>query len=96
MSEQDGRQATVIQRPTTNDSEAWKAYWEAKDQPWRTKPEIDPERQKYLDEWIPSSLFQPKSVSSEKPRNFSFSKRQGDQLLKTLFLDPDPSLLLGI
>jgi len=29
MSEQDGRQATTIQRPTTNDPEAWKAYWKA-------------------------------------------------------------------
>lgn len=50
MSEQDGRQASTIQRPTTNDPEAWKAYWKAQGQPWRTEPEIDGERQKYLAE----------------------------------------------
>src|SRR5438477_9951499 len=50
MSEQDGRQVIVIQRPITNDPEAWKAYWEKQGQPWRTEPEIDTERQKYLAE----------------------------------------------
>jgi len=50
MSEQDGRQATAIQRPTTNDPGAWKAYWEAQGQEWRTEPEISIERQKYLAE----------------------------------------------
>jgi uncharacterized protein YjbI with pentapeptide repeats len=38
------------QRPTTDDRDAWKAYWEAKDMPWRTEPEIDDKRQKYLAE----------------------------------------------
>src|SRR6266480_7180051 len=50
MSEQDGRQASTLQRPTTSDPEAWKAYWKAQGQPWRTEPEIDAERQKYLAE----------------------------------------------
>ncbi len=63
MSEQDGTRATpkrhrshqiskqsVIQRPTNDDKEAWKVYWEKQGQSWRTEPEIDEERQKYLDE----------------------------------------------
>ena len=32
----------------THDAETWKAYWKAQGQPWRTEPEIDVERQKYL------------------------------------------------
>src|SRR5205807_9419410 len=48
MSEQDGRQATTLQRPTTNNPEAWKAYWEKQGQPWRIEPEINEERQTYL------------------------------------------------
>ncbi len=40
-----------VQRPTSNDDqEAWKAYWKAQGMPWRTKPEIDGERQQYLTE----------------------------------------------
>lgn len=50
VSEQDGKQATVPRRPVTNDREAWKAYWEARNQPWRTEPEIDGQRQEYLAE----------------------------------------------
>lgn len=50
MSEQDGGQATALQRPTNDDTKAWKAYWEKQGQPWRTEPEIDEERQKYLAE----------------------------------------------
>src|SRR5437588_8302649 len=50
MNEQDGRQATTIQRPATNDPEAWKAYWKEQGQSWRTEPKIDAERQKYLAE----------------------------------------------
>jgi len=48
MSEQDGRQAPTTQRPANDDKEAWKAYWNAQGQPWRTQPEIDPERQEEL------------------------------------------------
>ena len=50
MSDQDNGQVATIQRPTTNDPEAWKVYWEAQGWPWRTEPEIDAERQKYLAE----------------------------------------------
>jgi hypothetical protein len=48
MSEQDGRQATALQCPTTPDPGAWKAYWKTQGQLWRTEPEIDEERQTYL------------------------------------------------
>ncbi len=50
MSEQDGTQKTALQSPTNDDKEAWKAYWQAQNQPWRTEPEISAERQKYLEE----------------------------------------------
>src|SRR5256885_17165168 len=30
--------------------DAWRDYWLAQGQPWRTEPEIDFERQKYLNE----------------------------------------------
>ncbi len=50
MNEQDRTQKTILQRPANDDKEAWKAYWKVQDQTWRTEPEIDPERQKYLAE----------------------------------------------
>jgi uncharacterized protein YjbI with pentapeptide repeats len=50
MSEQDATQASPLQRPPNDDTEAWKAYWKTQGQPWRTKPEIDAERQKHLAE----------------------------------------------
>src|SRR5947209_7411482 len=50
MSEQDNGQVTILKYPTTDKREDWKAYWEAQGQPWRTEPEINNERQKYLDE----------------------------------------------
>src|SRR6266699_1813056 len=50
MSDQDNGQVSTLQRPTTDDPEAWKAYWKAKGWPWRTELEIDAERQKYLAE----------------------------------------------
>jgi Pentapeptide repeats (8 copies) len=37
-------------RPSTNDSNSWRDYWHQLGQPWRTEPEIEAERQKYLDE----------------------------------------------
>src|SRR5690349_18697889 len=48
MSDQDGTQAKAVQRPTNNDDWRWMLYWEQQEQPWRTDPEIDDERQKYL------------------------------------------------
>ena len=50
MIEQDGTKATALQRPVNDDKEAWKKYWQAQGQPWRTESEIDVERQKYLAE----------------------------------------------
>ncbi len=50
MNERDPTQASTLQRPTTDDTEAWKVYWKAQGQPWRTEPEIDNERQKILAE----------------------------------------------
>jgi uncharacterized protein YjbI with pentapeptide repeats len=50
VSEEDGRQASIAQRPANEDKEAWKAYWQAQNQPWRTELEIDRERQQYLAE----------------------------------------------
>ncbi len=52
MSGQDNGQVSTLQHPTTNDPEAWKTYWEAKGWPWRTEPEIDAERQKFLTECL--------------------------------------------
>jgi len=37
-----------IQKPLTNDREAWRAYWLAQQQAWRTEPEIDHTRQEAL------------------------------------------------
>jgi hypothetical protein len=50
MSGQDGRQIAAVHRPSTEDAEAWIAYWEAQGQAWRTEPEISTERQKFLKE----------------------------------------------
>ena len=38
----------------TDDDRAWRAYWQAQAQPWRTEPEIDIERQRYLVEHLAS------------------------------------------
>jgi uncharacterized protein YjbI with pentapeptide repeats len=37
-------------RPTTDDREAWSAYWQAQGMSWRTEPEISGARQAYLAE----------------------------------------------
>jgi uncharacterized protein YjbI with pentapeptide repeats len=37
-------------RPTTDDRDAWHAYWIAQGEPWRTEPEIASERQRELAE----------------------------------------------
>jgi len=50
MTDHDNGQVSTLQRPTTDDPKAWKAYWKAQGWPWRTEPEIDTERQKYLAE----------------------------------------------
>src|SRR5258708_9682259 len=43
-------QASPLQRPTIDDPDAWKTYWKGQGWPWRTEPEIDAQRQKYLAE----------------------------------------------
>jgi uncharacterized protein YjbI with pentapeptide repeats len=48
--QQNGKQTLAVQRPLNDDTEKWKAYWNTQGQPWRTEPEIDVARQKYLDE----------------------------------------------
>ena len=48
--QKNGKQTPAAQRPANEDTEAWKAYWKTQDQPWRTEPEIDMERQAFLDE----------------------------------------------
>ena len=50
MSEQDNGQVATLQRPTTTNRYDWNVYWEQQGQSWRTEPEIDIERQKYLAE----------------------------------------------
>jgi uncharacterized protein YjbI with pentapeptide repeats len=50
MSKQDDTQKTTLQRPATNDEEAWKGYWKLHGQPWRTEPAIETGRQNYLAE----------------------------------------------
>src|SRR6266851_6873049 len=47
---QNGAQPPPLPLPANDDKEGWKVYWKAQGQPWRTKPEIDAERQTYLAE----------------------------------------------
>lgn len=47
---ENGKQDCATQRPAFDDTKGWKTYWEQQGQPWRTEPEIDPERQQYLSE----------------------------------------------
>lgn len=49
MSDQDAMQATTLQM-LIPDNYIGMFYWEQQGQPWRTEPEIDAERQKYLEE----------------------------------------------
>jgi uncharacterized protein YjbI with pentapeptide repeats len=48
MSQQEETPALLT--PPPDDREAWQAYWRKRGQPWRTEPEIDTERQRYLAE----------------------------------------------
>ena len=50
MSEQDATQASTLQRPPHDDTEAWKVYWQTQGQSWRTEPEIPPQRWEELDQ----------------------------------------------
>src|SRR5258708_40084289 len=49
MSVQDSSSLPQV-RPTGDDRAAWRNFWEQSGQSWRTEPEIDEERQKYLAE----------------------------------------------
>jgi hypothetical protein len=48
--QRNGKQASTALHPNNDDKDAWIAYWNEQGQPWRTEPEIDEERQKYLAE----------------------------------------------
>jgi len=52
MSEQQSQQtATAVQqRPAPEGYSSWPDYWEARGMPWRTEPEVEQERQRYLAE----------------------------------------------
>ena len=49
--EQENQPTIFPHRPTTNDCQVWRAFWQTQNQPWRTEIEIDAERQAYLAEW---------------------------------------------
>jgi hypothetical protein len=48
MEQQDNHSDHSLQRPSTNDPGAWRVYWRAQNQAWRTEPEINQERQEEL------------------------------------------------
>lgn len=50
MNKQDDEQSSILRRPSKDDREAWKAFWKQREQPWRTEPEIEEERQAFLAE----------------------------------------------
>jgi hypothetical protein len=50
VSEQASQLPTQPQYSSADDREVWHHYWQVQGQPWRTEPEIDEERQKYLTE----------------------------------------------
>ena len=48
MSKEEGTHVLLPPRPIENDPKAWKVYWGAQVQPWRTELEIDHQRQTEL------------------------------------------------
>jgi len=51
MSDQQSQPTPIAQdRPAPDGSTSWPDYWKSQGMPWRTEPEIDEERQRYLDE----------------------------------------------
>ena len=50
FSKQNDTQTATPQRPANNNVDAWETYWKAHGHPWRTEPEINEDRQKYLAE----------------------------------------------
>ena len=81
MSEQDVTQASTLHRPTNDDQETWKEYWKQQGQLWRTEPEIDAERQKYLAE---RRSIEPDVVTGIYPfRGIRLSRADVEWLLAT-------------
>jgi uncharacterized protein YjbI with pentapeptide repeats len=50
LNEQDDSLSINMDRPRNDDTEAWRIYLKSQEHHWRTEPEIDVERQKYLTE----------------------------------------------
>ena len=50
MSKQDDTELAPLPHLATDDHKMWQTHWEARGQIWRTEPEIDTTRQKYLTE----------------------------------------------
>ena len=48
MNGHDETEAFAGTRPGTTDRVAWQGYWKGQGQPWRSEPEIDPDRQAFL------------------------------------------------
>ncbi|HCF85950.1 MAG TPA: hypothetical protein DEV72_12185, partial [Ktedonobacter sp.] len=41
-------QVSTLQRPISDDPEAWRTYWNTQGWPWRTEPEISEKQKDYL------------------------------------------------
>ncbi len=50
-----------VRYPSNDDPAVWRSYWRQMEQPWRTEPEISPERQRYLMNLYKRSLSSPQS-----------------------------------
>jgi uncharacterized protein YjbI with pentapeptide repeats len=75
------KQVSTPQRPDTNDPDAWKAYWKEQGWMWRTKPEIDEERQQYLAE---RRVIKPDIEKGVYPfKNIKLSRADVEWLLAT-------------
>lgn len=48
MNEQEENPIYSSKRPTHDDQHSWRDHWKAHNQPWRTEPEIDEDRQSFL------------------------------------------------
>jgi uncharacterized protein YjbI with pentapeptide repeats len=48
VSKQASETTPPFERPTTDHPDAWRKYWQVHNQPWRTEPEIDKQRQEEL------------------------------------------------
>jgi uncharacterized protein YjbI with pentapeptide repeats len=64
-SKQNNLQPLAWQRPRNDDKAVWRAHWTSQEQPWRTEPEIDTARQKYLEKCL-------YSITKEKQNSYPF------------------------